>query len=251
MRGTEMDGMLGKLPRKLDKRTLWLENYLDFPSLPPLPERVDYLSKAAPFSMAGNDVYGDCVVASASHMIPVWTATAGRHTETVPDQKVVDTYLKLTGGVDSGLYLLDFLRFWKSTGFYGHKIGAFAAVNPKNIKAVKYANFLFGGVYLGLGLPLSAKDNDVWEVPAVGLTGNGAPYSWGGHAVNCGEYGNYYNSVVTWGRVQPMSWEFLAAYCDEAYAIVTLEWFTTAHKTPQGVGWKDLVSDLGKISKLP
>ncbi len=185
-------------------------------------------------------------------MVQVWTATAGSHPDVIPEQKVIDTYLHCTGGSDTGLYLLEFLKYWKNTGIYGHKIGAFLGVNPKNITAMKYANFLFGGVYLGFMLPLTARDQTgkVWDF--ITLQGDGAPGSWGGHCVDMGCYdGSGLWEVGTWGARQKLTDAFLMNYCDEAYAIVTLEWFTKQHKTPQGIAWKDLLNDLSLVSKLP
>ncbi len=250
----KMNYKLGKTSRTIKRGTLQIENYLDFPTLEqnyPLPAKVDYLTKPGQFSIAGNSDYGDCVVAGAAHMIQVCTATAGKM-QTIPDKTVINTYFNLTGGPDCGLNLMDFLKFWKDTGFPGHKIGAYAAVNPKNVKAVKYANYLFGGLYIGLELPRTAQIQDIWQMTEHGMLVDGANRgSWGGHCVNGGYCDDSFIKVVTWGAVKAMTWDFLFNYCDEIYAIIMLEWFTAAHKTPHGIAWKDLLVDLGKVSRLP
>lgn len=246
---------LGKLLNPVhDRRTLQFENYYDLQKLPPLPDNLDLFQKAGPLPMDGNDQWGDCVVAGAAHMVQVWTGNAGRKPQIIPEKTVVDTYLKLTGGEDTGLYLLEFLKYWKATGFGGHKIGAYMAVNPKNLIAMKYANFLFGGVYLGFALPLTAQDQTgpgkVWDY--VINTGRGAPGSWGGHCVNLGAFAQKNRWIVgTWGDEQDATDDFIINYCDEAWAAVALEWFGTDHKTPQGLAWRDLLADLSLVSRLP
>ena len=78
-----MDYKLGKLPAVYDSRTLQLENYLNIAKLPPLPDATDWFAMTSPFPMAGNDQYGDCVVAGASHMVQTWSANAGTDRKSV------------------------------------------------------------------------------------------------------------------------------------------------------------------------
>ena len=236
---------LGKLLRTIDSRTLWLENYLNVPALPPLPETADNFAKVSRFNMGGNDQYGDCVVAGAAHMIQTWSANAAREA-IIPDKTIINTYLKLTGGADTGLNMLEFLKFWRNTGIAGHKIGAFASVNPKNLTTMRYANWLFGGIYLGIMLPVSAQKQQVWDV--VSLSGDGAPGSWGGHCVNNGLSTPRIFKVGTWGMEQTATANFMATYCDEAYAILSLEFFDKNHKTPAGFDWKTLLADLKAVT---
>lgn len=240
---------LGKSPAAFDGRTLKLSRYLDVPKLPPLPVESDWFEKVSQFGMAGNKDYGDCVLAGAAHMIQTWTANAGRREISIPDRKVVDTYLKLTGGQDTGLNMLAFLNYWRQTGVFGSRIGAFVSINPRKITQMRYANWLFGGVFLGLMLPNSARDQEVWDVPAGGPVGAGEPDSWGGHCVNVGRIGRTDYQVGTWGTKQKATPLFIATYADEAYAILTLEWFGIDHKTPAGFAWKDLKSDLEKVTQ--
>jgi hypothetical protein len=248
-----MNRKLGKDPATFDKRTLKLSSYLDIPKLPPLPpEGSDWFKKISQFNMAGNTDYGDCVVAGAAHMIQTWTVNAGRREVITPDQTVVAQYLKLTGGQDTGLNMLAFLNHWRKAGIFGdEKIGAFVSVNPRKITQMQYANWLFGGVFLGLMLPISAQREKRWTVPPQGPVGDGEPDSWGGHCVAVGAInssGEY--ALSTWGEIQVTSPGFIPVYADEAYAIVSLSWFTTAHKTVHGFAYKDLMSDLAKITRV-
>jgi hypothetical protein len=246
---------LGKQPAKFDGRTLKLSSYIDTTILPPLPpEGSDWFKKVSLFSMAGNDNFGDCVVASCAHTIQQWTANAGRKETIVSDKKIIDTYFKLTGGVDSGLNMLAFLNYWHKKGVFNNKLDAFVSINPRKPTQVMYANYLFGAVYVGLMLPLTAKkqlDNkQPWDVPTCGPIGDGEPDSWGGHCVNLGIATPTINVVGTWGDVQGVTPSFMAMYCDEAYALLNLSWFNVQHRTPAGFAYRDLVSDAQKIGKI-
>jgi hypothetical protein len=106
---------------------------------------------------------------------------------------------------------------------------------------------LFGGCYIGLNLPESVEDSDFWSVPIGGLTGDGAPGSWGGHAVCALEYDPRGLTVVTWGELIQMTWGFWDAYCDEAYAILSLDWMTSAGQSPSGFDLGSLKQDLNII----
>lgn len=239
---------LGKLPAVFDRRTLKLSSYLDVPKLPPLPSESNWFGKVNRFNMGGNDDYGDCVVVGAAHMIQTWTANAGRRELSFSDKTIVDAYLRLTGGQDTGLNMLAFLNHWRQTGIFGSRIGAFVSVNPRKITQMQYANWLFGGVYVGLQLPMSAKGQEVWDVPPGGPVGKGEPDTWGGHCVNCGQASGLGYTVATWGMKQAVTPMFMATYADEAYAILTLEWFNVNHKTPAGFAWRDLKADLERIA---
>ena len=244
-----MNRMLGKNPAVFDRRTLKLSAYLDVPQLPPLPAELDWFKKVSKFTPAGNLDYGDCVVAGAAHMRQTWTANAGRHEVITPDQTVINQYLKLTGGQDTGLDLLSFLNHWRQKGIFGgEKIGAFVSVNPRKITQMQYANWLFGGIYLGIMLPVSAQKQKVWDVPSGGPVDDGEPGSWGGHCVDCGRASNAGYSVATWGDIQRITPAFMATYADEAYAVLSLDWFNVSHKSPPGFAYKDLLSDLAKIT---
>lgn len=243
-----MSRKLGKLPSVYDSRTLRLENYFNVPKLPPLPETTDWFALASNQPMLGNDKYGDCVVVGAAHMIQVWSTNSARE-HFVKESKVVDTYFTLTHGLDSGLNMLEFLKYWRKTGLDGHKIGAFAAVDPKNITSIRYANFLFGGVYFGIMLPRSAQNQKVWDVPPSGAVGDGAWGSWGGHCVNGGVATPRIVKVATWGEEVTCTMDFIGTYADEAWAIISLDWFTKDHMTIHGFHWKDLLADLKAVTK--
>ena len=177
---------LGKLPPRLDSRTLQLADYL--PSLhdtssgqgtalpakralAPAPRSVDWTAKISSWPMFSNDTVGDCTAAAAAHMIQCWTANAG-DAVTPTDAQVIAAY-SATGhyivgdaATDHGALELDVLNFWRQQGIAGHKIAAYVSFSPQNFEHTRQAINIFGGIYVGLALPLSAQNQDVWDVPS-------------------------------------------------------------------------------------
>ncbi|MHB8084293.1 MAG: hypothetical protein ACYDHZ_00505 [Dehalococcoidia bacterium] len=245
-----MDFKLGKLPPDPHRQVklLHLENYLDVPKLPPLPEVCNNYRKLTKLTMEANDRLGCCVIAGAAHRVQSWTAMAARE-QIIPEKTVVDTYLKLTGGADTGLCIQAFLDWLRKNEIAGHSFKVYAAINPKNKTSMRFATYLFGGAILGIELPKSIDGQDIWDVPEEGLSGDGAVGSLGGHCTDMASYASDKGYVTyTWGMLQPMTEEFVNTYCSEAYALLSLDFFTAAHRSPEGFYWRDLLSDLSKIT---
>lgn len=246
---------LGRLPTKHDPRTLKLARYLTS-ALPPAPPEHDYTAKVTAWGMMGNDTVGDCTVAAAGHEVEAWTAYATQEHE-VTTAEVLAAYSAITGydparpETDQGAFCLDVLKYWRSHGIAGHMIGSFVAVDPTRADELATALWLFGSVYLGLDLPVSAKSQAIWDVPAGGPVGDGAPGSWGGHAVCLQAYDADGAVIVTWGETRRVTWAFLATYCSEAYALLSPDWFSTDGTAPSGFDWETLNTDLALFASMP
>jgi hypothetical protein len=94
---------------------------------------------------------------------------------------------------------------------------------------------MFGGLYLGIWLPLSAASQATWDVSPDGSTsGDYEPGSWGGHAVYMPGYASKTVTIATWGARVRATWEFLHEYCDEAYCVISEDFLYRTGKTPQG-----------------
>lgn len=234
---------LGKLPAKHDPRTLKLSKYLDTTQLPPIPNKVDWSKEVKQWPMALNDKIGDCTIAGASHLIQSWTTNEKSPIELSDSivqevYSIISGYNPITGENDNGCYLLDVLKYWQNTGIGGHKIGAYVKVNPKNINEVVNALYLFGGIYIGVTLPVSAQRQTIWDV----VDNDGGV--WGGHCVliiDANKKGQ--TEVVTWGDKKTVTWNFLDIYCDEMYAIVSDDWVLSG-LAPNGLKLEELLADL-------
>jgi hypothetical protein len=251
---------LGKQPVRHDPRTLLFASYTT-PALPAPPPALNLATKVkSPWGMMDNDQIGDCTCAAAGHLIMEWTASAQSKMFTPSDRQIVAAYSAITGynpatgANDNGAQELDVLNYWRQQGIAGHKIQAFMALEPANHSHVKDAVWIFGGCYIGLALPKSAQaqtsNKQTWSVPPQGTGGDGAPGSWGGHAVPVVAYDSRTLTVVTWGGLQAMTWGFWAAYCDEAYAILSPDYLEKKGGqtvAPGGFNLQQLQEDLADL----
>ena len=245
---------LGKLPYVHNDRNLKLADYLIHPELPPLPSTYDWFQRVSRFGPLGNLDAGDCVVAGAMHMVQTWTANQGQEVIMTPEQAIalysqLTGYDPKTGANDNGLNIAAFLKFWRQSGVADHKIGAYVQVDPHNHTQLAYANYLFGGVYCGLALPLTARNQMIWDVTDPSLTGNAEPGSWGGHCVNLGIHDPLGYVFSTWGEEQYATGPFVNAYCDEAYAIISQDFLDGNGKAPNGFDLDSLTKDLQAVTR--
>jgi len=232
---------LGKLPPKRDGRNFRLSHYLRV-GLEPPPPMVDHHSEVGYWPMYDNDKYGDCGPAGAAHQIQSWSTYAlSPITPSVND--VLDFYWEITGGVDSGVYMLDMMRKLRKDGLGGDKIEAFVETDTSRLDEAKLSVYLFGSHAVGLALP-DENTFGPWLNPT------GPPNPWNGHYVCAVGYDDakrlFY--VVTWGELWPMSYEWYLKYCDEAYAELNdLSIIKETMQTPEGFDFATLENDLQHI----
>ena len=248
---------LGKQAARLDARTLQFSNYLKAAAPPAPPKVEDWTKKVKEWPMMLNNTLGDCTCACAGHMIEEWTTYAHAPGFIPADQQILQVYEAVGGykpgdpSTDKGAVILDVLNYWRQTGIAGHPITAYVSLEPKNHEDVKDAVYLFGNCYLGVQLPLSAQNQKVWSVPPGGPTGQGAPGSWGGHAIPIVQYDSRGVTVITWGEPLRATWSFLDAYCDEAYAVLSADWIAANDQAPSNFDLAQLQADLGQIGAQP
>ena len=245
---------LGKKPVRHDPRTLCLAKYVQ--ALPPPPAVVDWGAQVTfPCGMMGNDRLGNCTCAGMGHAVQIVTANANPPEVTLSDQDILLAYEACCGydpadpSTDQGGNELSVLSYWKNNGIgpAGHKISAYASVNPLNKTEVMQALALFGFLYTGVSLPISAQKQvgGVWDVDP---TSAGAPGSWGGHCVVICQADPTGLTCITWGALQKMTWAFWTRYFDEAYACLTPDWVAEDQKSPSGFALSQLQSDLALLS---
>jgi hypothetical protein len=244
---------LGCQPPRRDMRTLRLANYLTA-ELPPIPTARKWSADTtATWGMMQNDRLGDCTCAGAGHAIQTWTAAAGAEV-TITDSAVVAAYEAVSGydpaypETDNGAVMLDVLNYWRKNGIGGHRIGAFMAVNPLNQAHVRAAIELFGGIYVGARLPLSAQEQAIWDVPEAGSVGRGAPGSWGGHCIFTPDFDPDGFNCVTWGALKRMTSDWWITYVSEAWAIISAD-FLVDGKSPNGFDLPALQADLELVCR--
>ncbi len=248
---------LGKRPRRVDARTLRLARYLS-PALPAPPSSVAWQSRvpSGDLPIDGNGTVGDCVPAASAHTITAWTANAA--SAVVPSSAQVLALYRTLSPDDTGVVILDYLNGWRQGYPLGptlNRLTAYAAVNPAIPLEVRQSVALFGVCFLGLELPDGIVDSPdplttPWVVPPGGAIGpQWAPNPQNGHCVPVFGYDADQVAVATWGSVIPVSWEFLAAYCDEAYALLSQQdWIEARGGAPNGFDFAQLQADLADIT---
>jgi hypothetical protein len=241
---------LGRKAVKRDSRTLALAPYL-LSSLAPAPPARDWTGGQTEWGMMLNDQLGCCTIAGVAHAVQVWTRNAGSEV-TLADVDIRSYYSAWDGYVvgneatDNGGIELDVLTEWRNLGLSGHKLIGFADPAYSNLEEVRQAINLFGGVYIGLGLPLSAQTQDVWDV-AVHSFPTSQKGSWGGHAVFVPAYDEEGFTCITWGALKRMTTAFWVNYCDEAHALFGQDWINTGGQAPSGFDVDQLTADLAEI----
>jgi hypothetical protein len=242
-------GRLGKLPVRTDVRTLSIGRYVDRAKLPPPPETVDLTSHVAEWPMYANDTRGDCTTAAAGHMIEAWTAESRGAAVEITERAVLaafDHVKVVDASGEEGAYELDVLRYWRDHGIGRHRVGAYARLSVHDHELTRATAWLFGGLYIGLALPITAQRQPTWAWTG-SLAGDAKPGSWGGHAVDVVAYDAAALTVVTWGRLQRMTWDFWDRYCEEAYCLLSNDFLEHGH-APNGFDLEALRADLALVT---
>jgi hypothetical protein len=244
---------LGRLPEDWSKPRLTLAPHLR--AVVP-PASVDWYSRVQAWGVLANDQWGDCVFAGNGHIIEQQTALGGGDETIVTDQEALAEYSAVTGfnpdagpsgsnPTDQGALIQDGLADLRKNGLAGQKIAAFARVSQADQGEVKTALAELGAVSLGVNLPQSAMDQfdagQPWTV-----SGDGTIL--GGHCITAFGYDAEYVYVVSWGKVVPATWEWLAAYCDEAWAVVSAMWAGEGGKDPEGVDLPGLGEEFAALT---
>lgn len=236
---------LGKLPARLDAVKFKLTNYI---SLSPPSKSGHYTLEKLPWGMLGNDTVGDCVLAGAGHETMLWNTEAGKSV-TVTTQDALSDYSAITGynpnepNSDQGTDMAAAASYRRKTGIKGedgrHKITAYLALEVSNQTQLKQAIYLFSAVGVGIQFPSSAmtqfNNGKPWTVTSSSIES--------GHYIPAVGYDSKYVYVITWGKVQKMTWGFFKKYNDESIAYLSNE-MLTKDKSLEGFNVAQLESDL-------
>lgn len=207
----------------------------------------------------GNDVYGDCVMAAAGHIIQGDTAYEKKPFTPTEDQ-VVKQYFDFTGGRDEGMYLLQALKPWKNTGLWGHSLAAYAEVPwldnsltpTQQLKLLKLTVWLSGAAYVAFNLPAGLQQHS-YDWTQIGTGPAWRAGTWGGHCIPIVLYHSNGASPlfygVSWGKLVPISVPFMRAYMDEVWFPVSNDWENAKGNTPNGRTQAELVRLAGLISQ--
>jgi len=244
---------LGKLPKRIDPRTLLFERYLAAGLV--APGQVHNGSEIKNSGMLGNDDVGDCAEAAAGHAEEIWydRETGGQlaltTAQAIAMYSAVAGYVPGNESTDQGTVLLNLLNDWRKTSFYVSPITAYTALSdPTNTTLHELAIWLFGCSYIGLELPDSVLPTSGGIVPFTvnpAIGGTNAPNPANGHCIILSGYDRAQDMFwgMTWDTIIPVSGPFVRGCCDEAYALLSPQWLK--RKTaPNGFNLAQLTSDL-------
>jgi hypothetical protein len=214
---------LGKKEAVFDPRTLRAKSILQDRPLPEVYD-VDDSHPGVPTPMYQNDQHGCCVIAARAHHTLRLVLEHGAMPQ-ITDAEVLATYYRETGGGDDGLVMLDSLKAWRRGGWIAGRavdtIAAFTSIYAWDHQEIKLAIYNLGGVHLGIEMPRAAsRQFDAGQPWTVESGIDGRRGTWGGHAIYVLAWDRDGLTCVTWGKRQRLSWEWLDAYCSEAYGIV-------------------------------
>lgn len=246
---------LGKKEVKIDKRTLRLAPYLQ--NVPFPPASASYTLDKTDWGMFVNDQLGDCTIAGVGHADQVWGINLGRVMPMFTDAEIIKYYKDWDGYVigdpstDNGGVELDVLNSWRKNGFYTNKLLAYGSVSPVNTLRLQQSIWLFGVLYIGVELPITAQTQDIWDIVQVS-DGSATLGSWGGHCVVICAYDGDGPTCITWGKLKKMTWRFFEKYCSEAYALLSPDWINANPAalfalSPSGFNMTQLQKDLAQV----
>lgn len=227
---------LGKLSAKWHQNTLRFPHFLNEDAPLPNPAKVywGYKVPADKWGMLGNDVAGNCVVAGSLHMIMNWAIHTGNPVTFTADE-AIEIYSRLTGfdpktGMnDNGLVVTDFLEFWRTVGIRGKKILGWLQIDHSNAIHFNQVDYLFGGVAVGQQVPQSMIDQ--FNAGQPGTVVAGSPIQ-GGHFTPYFNYGSEGRKMVTWAKLWGVYNDWIDKYVDEAYGIISEDWFDKVDVAP-------------------
>jgi hypothetical protein len=243
---------LGRIVSKPDRRDLMLRSILkDFLPAPP-PSRswdreLGFYNQAIP--LFGNDRFGCCAFAAQGHHVLTWASNHGFF-EPVTEADVLEAYARATGFVasepqtDNGTEMRAALKDWRALGIGGHKIGAFARINPTDHETIKTAINLFGGVYVGAALPKDVVGAGRWVLQR---GANSKAGSLGGHCFSVAAYDRHGLTLKTWGRMITTTWDWWDFYVDEVWTMIGPDWSADKKPTPAGLDGDLLFNYLARI----
>ena len=239
-----------KLGRKYPtKAKLKLSKYLG-PALPTPPPACDWtLAMTDVWGMMGNDQLGDCTCAAMGHAVQIVTSN-GDGLITPVDAEIIKMY-ESSGyspsdpSSDQGWTETAAMQYMVTSGLSNVKADAFADVDQNNRKELLQTVKLMGGAYLGVSITQDDMDQFKAGTP---WTSTDMSNVLGGHAIWMPRYDDLGIYVITWGQLQHATWDWYAAHCDEAHAMLFLPWVrNTCGLDPDGFDYDTLHADLASL----
>jgi hypothetical protein len=226
--------------------------------LPIAAPSIDWGRAVAPgaWGMDCNDQWGDCTIAGAHHAQVAFRANSGGLVRDMSEAEALANYRAVNPGfdpsdpsTDQGAMLSDVVQYWCGTGFLmGGKLdraAAFVRAAPGDDNELRLAVQWFGCALVGLAMPLSAQQQEVWDVAGGEASERGL---WGGHCVLLTGYDPAGLTCITWGAPKRLTWRFWREYASEAWAVLSADWIEHSGASPAGIALDTLRADVAEMA---
>jgi len=239
----------GRLARKFESKIPHMSAILGSKKSSLVPQSIDWTKGIQEFGMMINDKLGCCTCAAVYHARQIWTLNSSSEL-TENDNCVEKLYEEACGynpadpSTDNGGVEQDVLTYLLKNGYplsdgSVDKIIGFMEVDPRNINDIKQTIFNFGVCYIGFDVPDNLMENG--NPPKLWNNISSSKID-GGHAVILVGYDEIGFTVISWGSVYKMSYDFFLKYTDEAYAILSKDWLKNTGISPLGLTTEQLES---------
>lgn len=247
---------LGKRPARKGAISLKFADLVQQTELPKPPRFFGHEALMdCPWGMLGNDRFGDCVMAGAAHETMMWSREGEAPDALFTEDNVLEDYGAVTGfspndpDSDQGTDMQEAASYRRRVGIIDHvgqrhKVAAYLAIDPGDLKAHYQAMWLFGAVGIGFAFPSSAWDQFDASKPWKVVKGSRIE---GGHYVPL-LFKRRTMECVTWGRTQGMTVDFFHKYNDESVVYVSEE-ALTSRRSPEGFDYDTLIKFLGGLPR--
>lgn len=237
--------MLGRTAAKSDPRTPSVLKMLSLaaPKITVPKSKIRTTKFHGDWLMLGNDQYGDCEIAEWAHTLMLMSAVEGKPWST-DASTVVNSYLKYTGGRDTGSNMLETanLRLKETWANFGAPVAdAYVGIDlgARLQPAVSSSIYVLGNAALGVGLPLALQKTPYdWSHTPTAVERKRPewqPGSWGGHAVDGLDYDVHGVWIISWGKRVRVSWGMLQYIMDEGYGYMHPFWRNRKGNSPTGL----------------
>lgn len=206
------------------------------------------------WGMDGNDTVGDCTLADCAHQVMLHTANTG--SIVIPTaQDCLSAYSAWAGYVpsdpstDQGADETSICKHMMDDGMCGVRTSATAMISPSHMDFIRWAVQLFGACRLGIVVGQDSVQQAIAKQPWTQFTANAE----GGHDVPVVKYDAQYAYCVTWGALQPISWQLMANpdFLQEVHVELFPAWVNQATGlAPSGFDMAALMEDLQAIEAL-
>ena len=232
----------GKTPARDNAVKFKFADFVDVSALPPVPKGNFGHEAKGSYQMFGNDRLGDCVCAGACNETIGWMLE-GKKTPKFVEDNAVSMYKAVAGydpndpNSDQGTDMQAAASWRRKTGLVDaagnvHKVAAYLALEPGNIKQHMQALYLFGAVGIGIEFPASAMTQ--FNKGLYWSYNSKSPIEGGHYIPLVGKYGPHID-CVTWGKIQSMTTSFFTHFNDESIAYVSFDMLDPATgKSPEG-----------------